>query len=213
LPDNQLGELAGIAIRNTFARGQTIFTEGEHASGFYVLVSGRVKVFKLSTEGKEQVLHIIQGGEPFGEVAVFTGSKFPAHAEAIEKSVTLFFPRMAFMKLIEKDPSLAMNMLALLSFRLKRFAQLVENLSLKEVPQRFAAYLLYLSETKGGTLEVELDVSKALLASLLGTIPETLSRILNRMALQGLIEVQGRKIRLLARNVLADLASGEKDLL
>jgi CRP/FNR family transcriptional regulator len=106
-----------------------------------------------------------------------------------------------------------MNMLAILSLRLKHFTRLVEDLSLKEVPQRLAAYLLYLSESKDEPNNVELEILKGQLASLLGTIPETLSRILRKMASQGFIQVQGRKIKLLDRKALKDLASGEKFLL
>jgi CRP/FNR family transcriptional regulator len=103
-----------------------------------------------------------------------------------------------------------MNMLAILSQRLKYFSRLVEDLSLKEVPQRLAAYLLYLASTGNNNVPVDLSISKGQLASLLGTIPETLSRILNRMASQGLIEVKGRTMKLLNHDALKSLASGEK---
>jgi CRP/FNR family transcriptional regulator len=103
-----------------------------------------------------------------------------------------------------------MNMLAILSQRLKYFSRLIEDLSLKEVPQRLAAYLLYLGGSKQNTMPVDLSISKGQLASLLGTIPETLSRILNKMAAQGLIDVKGRQMKLLKRDALEALASGEK---
>ena len=103
-----------------------------------------------------------------------------------------------------------MNMLAILSQRLKYFSRLVEDLSLKEVPQRLAAYLIYLGGTGNSNLPVDLNISKGQLASLLGTIPETLSRILNKLAAQGLIEVKGRTMKLLKRDALESLAAGEK---
>ena len=103
-----------------------------------------------------------------------------------------------------------MNMLAELSHRLRQLTRLVEELSLKEVPGRLAAYVLYLSEENDSAAEVELDITKGQLASLLGTIPETLSRILGKMSSQGIITVQGRKLKLLDRNVLEDLAMGGK---
>jgi CRP/FNR family transcriptional regulator len=95
-------------------------------------------------------------------------------------------------------------MLAVLSMRLRRFASQIESLSLKEVPARLASYLLYLSEEQGGTDCVELEISKGQLASLLGTIPETLSRILGKMSDEGLIDVQGRRISLLNREGLEE---------
>lgn len=207
LPPDQLRDLARIVEEQGYGRAQHIFAEGDEGKGFYVVVSGRVKVFKLSPEGKEQILHILGQGEPFGEVPVFAGQHFPASAEAMEECRLLFFPRGAFVRLIQKNPSLALNMLAVLSRRLRVFASLIEDLSLKEVPGRLAAYLLYLSEKNRGAKELELTITKAQLASLLGTIPETLSRILGRMSGQGLIQSDGRKIRILDPDGLRDLAA------
>jgi CRP-like cAMP-binding protein len=210
LVDEQIQWLAAIVDNRKYSRGKVIFTEGEAATGLYVLHTGRVKIYKLSSEGKEQILHIFGPGEPFGEVAVFAGGQFPAYAEALEVSEALFFPRKKIIELITKDPSMAMNMLAMLSKRLKYFTQLVENLSLKEVPQRLAAYLLVLANMKDKRDTVELDIAKGQLASLLGTIPETLSRILNKMSTQGYIEVEGRQIKLLDRHSLENISMGEK---
>lgn len=213
LVDEQIQRLAVIVEKRKYSRGKVIFTEGEEATGLYILHTGRVKIYKLSSEGKEQILHIFGPGEPFGEVAVFAGGQFPANAEALEVSETLFFPRKKIVELLTKDPSMAMNMLAMLSKRLKYFTQLVENLSLKEVPQRLAAYLLVLATIKDKRDTVELDIAKGQLASLLGTIPETLSRILNKMTMQGYIEVEGRQIKLLDRQSLENISMGEKLLL
>jgi CRP/FNR family transcriptional regulator len=210
LINEQVHRLAEIVEIRKYSRGKVIFTEGEEATGLHILRIGRVKIYKLSSEGKEQILHIFGPGEPFGEVAVFAGGQFPAYAEVLELSETLFFPRKKFIELITKDPSLAMNMLAMLSKRLKYFTQLVENLSLKEVPQRLASYLLVLGNTKDKEYTVELDIAKGQLASLLGTIPETLSRILNKMTVQGYIEVEGRQIKLLDRKSLESISKGEK---
>jgi len=206
LPDEQLGDLAAIIRDQRVDRGQIIFSEGDDGNGFYVVVAGRVKIFKLSPEGKEQILHIFGPGEPFGEVAVFAGQQFPANAEAIEKGRIFFFQRDALVRLIKENPSLALNILAILSIRLRRFASLIEDLSLKEVPGRLAAYLLYLSEQDARSRNLELSIKKSQLASLLGTIPETLSRILGKMAGQGLIESDGPRIKILDRERLEELA-------
>jgi len=195
-----------ILTDQVFRKGETIFSEGEEGNGFYVGITGRVKIFKLSAEGKEQILHFFGPGDPFGEVPVFTGQHFPANAEAIEESRVLFFPRKSFTDLIRRNPSLALNMLAILSKRLRRFAGLIDDLSLKEVPGRLAAYLLYLSDQNKGSKNLELTITKAQLASLLGTIPETLSRILGKLSGQGLIETEGRRIRILNPKALQDLA-------
>ena len=213
LARKQREELAMIVVDQVFKRGESIFCEEDEGTGFYVVISGRVKIFKLSAEGKEQTLHIFGPGEPFGEVAVFTGKRFPANAEALEETRALFIPREEFAGLIRKDPSLALNMLAVLSQRLRRFSALIENLSLKEVPGRLAAYLLFLGEGKKASDELTLEISKNQLASLLGTIPETLSRILARMSREGFVELSGaRRIRILDRKGLEELASGERRL-
>lgn len=206
LPENQLREIEQIAVDRLFSKGETIFFEGDDGSGFYIVVDGRVKVYKVSTEGKEQILHIFGPGEPFGEVPVFTAKPFPANAEAIAKSRLLFFPRTAFVDLISGNPCLALNMLAVLSTRLRRFTVQIENLSLKEVPSRLAAYLIYLADKQGRNDSVRLNISKGQLASLLGTIPETLSRIFAKMSAQKLIQVSGREIRILDFMGLKDLA-------
>ena len=206
-------ELAMIVTDQVFQKGESIFGEEDEGTGFYVVLSGRVKIFKLSPEGKEQILHIFGPGEPFGEVAVFTGKRFPASAEALEETRAFFFARKEFMDLIRRDPSLALNMLAVLSQRLRRFSGLIENLSLKEVPGRLAAYFLHLQEGKKGGEDLLLEISKNQLASLLGTIPETLSRILGRMNREGFIDSTGpRQVRILNRNALEELASGERRL-
>jgi CRP/FNR family transcriptional regulator len=170
------------------------------------VVEGKIKVYKTSSEGKEQILHIYGPGHPFGEVPVFSGSRFPANAMAIEKSRMLFFPRQDFVDLISKHPSLALNMLAVLSVRLRQFTVQVENLSLKEVPARLASYLLYLAQEQDSPDIVTLPISKGQLASLLGTIPETLSRIFNKMTQQDLIAVRGSKISLIDPDGIDDLS-------
>ena len=158
LPEDQLDALAKIAIAQTYAKGKVMFEEGDEGRGFFVVKSGRVKVYKLSIEGKEQILHFFGAGDHFAEVPVFDGQCFPASAAAIEKSELLFFPRTAFLALLEQHPTLAIAMLAVSARHLRRMAQIIENLSFKEVPGRLAAYLLYLSERNGkGEEEVRLD--------------------------------------------------------
>jgi len=212
LAREQQEALAGIAVDQVFKRGRTIFSEDEEAAGFYVVITGRVKIFKLSPDGKEQILHIVGPGESFGEVAVFAGRHFPAHSETIEESRIFFFPRPDFIDLIKKNPLLAMNMLAILSERLRRLTVLIDSLSLKEVPGRLAAHLLYLSEQKSAGNDLSLDITRGQLAGMLGTIPETLSRILAKMVKQGLIQTDGRRITIVDRQGVKELAEGQRRL-
>ena len=103
-------------------------------------------------------------------------------------------------------------MLAVLSMRLRSFTSMIDDLSLKEVPGRLAKHLIYLSEQQQGSYELNLNITKGQLASLLGTIPETLSRILTRMTEQGLIDLDGKKIRIVAREGIEELAEGVRRL-
>lgn len=206
LAKDQLDKVRDISQERTVRKGETVFWEGDAGIGFYIVADGLVKIFKVSAEGKEQILHIYGPGHPFGEVAVFAGHNYPASAQAVENSRVVFLPRQAFIDLIAAHPSLTMNMLAILSMRLRHFTVQVENLSLKEVPGRLASYLLYLAKEQNTDDTVNLPISKGQLASLLGTIPETLSRIFNKMTAQKMIAVQGSEIRLLDREVLEELA-------
>lgn len=212
LPDDQLKAIRQIALEKQFSKGQTIFTEGDETKGFFVVVTGRVKIYKVSPEGKEQILHIFEAGQSFGEVTVFTDRQLPANAEALAKSRLLFFPRSAFVDLVTNNPSLALNMLAIMSKKLRQFAAQIESLSLKEIPARLASYLIYLAKEQQTIDAVELNISKGQLASLLGTIPETLSRIFAKLSGQQLIRVEGSRIALLNRQGLEDLAEYGKDL-
>jgi CRP/FNR family transcriptional regulator len=208
LPTRQIEELSGISISRQYRKGEIVFSEGDDGNGFYIVREGRLKVSKISPEGKEKILHIFGPGQPVGEVPVFIGENFPASAEAIENCRLLFFPRDAFARLIERHPSLSMNMLGILSRRLRDFSSQIEQLSLKEVPGRLASYLVDLSREQNKEDIVELNVSKTQLASLLGTIPETLSRIFLKMSEQQLIGVEGKRIRI--RNLEGLIALSEQ---
>ena len=211
LSEKQLTAVRNIAVAKKFRKGEIIFSEGDDGNGFYIIAAGMVKIFKVSSEGKEHILHIYDKGKSFGEVPVFAGDHFPAMAEAITKTEVLFFPRSDFKNLLGANPSLAMKMLADLSVKLRQFTVQIENLSLKEIPARLASYLIYVSDEKGGTDVISLAISKGQLASLLGTIPETLSRIFAKLSSQDLIQVDGRKITLLNRPALEELAETGKE--
>jgi CRP/FNR family transcriptional regulator len=210
LSGTELDDVGTITIDRTYKRGASIFMEDDEADGFYIVARGQVKIYKTSLEGKEQILHIYGPGNLFGEVPVFSGSHFPANALALKKSRILFLPREAFVQLIAQHPSLSMNMLGELSLRLRQFTVQIENLSLKEVPSRLASYLIVLAEEQNETNRVMLTISKGQLASLLGTIPETLSRIFSKMSAQGLIHVDGKSIHLLDPIGLEDLSVAGK---
>jgi CRP/FNR family transcriptional regulator len=212
LPEDQISAIKQIAVEKTVNKGEILFSEGDEGNGFFVIAEGRLKVFKVSTEGKEQILHILGPGQPFGEVSVFAGQRFPANAQALDKARVLFLPRAAIVNLIAANPSLALNMLAVMSKKLRQFTVQIENLSLKEMPARLASYLIFLAEEQDADDVVTLNISKGQLASILGTIPETLSRIFAKLSGQDLIRVEGKKITLLDRSGLEDLADYGKEM-
>lgn len=211
LPEEQVRVLTRIAVPRLVEKGEEIFQAGEEARGFYVVKSGSIKIYRAAMNGKEQIIHIWSQGDMFGEVPVFQGTTFPASARALQRSKLLFFQRKAFRSLIRDEPDLGMNMIALLAGRLRLLVGQVATLSLKEVPQRLAAYLLLLASTQESD-ELRLELPKGQIASYLGTIQETLSRTLRRMAEQEVIAMRGRHISILDKSQLENLASGQQQL-
>ena len=214
LRDEELKRIRAIANLKRVVKREVLFSDGEEAKGFYVILSGKIKLYKISPEGKEQILHIVSAPDAFAEAALFLEGSYPAFAEALTESQLLFFPKRDFIQLIEKNPKLSINMIVSLSHFLRRFASLIEELSLKEVSSRMAKYLIDLSmrlskEGKNSS-EVELDLSKTQLASKLGTISETLSRTLAKMKAKRIIDVKRNRILILNREALEELASGLK---
>ena len=221
LQEKDLQKIKAVATPRQLRKREVLFSDGVEAKGFYVILTGKVKLYKISPEGKEQILHIVSAPDTFAEAALFLEGTYPAFAEALMDSQLLFFPKRNFIELIEKNPQLSINMIVSLSQYLKRFASLIEELSLKEVSSRIAKYLIDLSlklskvdttqfrEGKVST-EIELDLSKTQLASKLGTISETLSRTLAKMRAKKIIDVKKNRILILNRELLEEMASGMK---
>jgi len=205
-------EIKAISVSKRYPRGALIISEDEEATGFFVVISSRVKVYKLSLEGKERILHIISLGETFAEAALFAGSTYPAFAEFFAQTQVLYFSKEGFLNLIRKNPQISLNMIASLSHWLMKFVSLVEELSLNDVSTRLSKYLIDLSSKSGRSsergIEFELDISKRQLASQLGTISETLSRALKKLRDREIIRVEGKKIIILQKEALEEIYSG-----
>jgi CRP/FNR family transcriptional regulator len=207
LSDEMKEELASLAVVRERSAGIEIFRSGENATGFYMVVEGRVKVFKTSSSGKELILHVFGPGEIFGEVPVFQGGTFPACAATLCTSRLAFWSRAGLKKAVAQDPELALAMLALLAGRLRGFVDKLEAVSLKEVPARLAGHLLLLRDSHQSD-EFRLDLTKGQVAAYLGTIQETLSRVFRKLAEEGYIELLGSKVRVLDAPGLERLSSG-----
>lgn len=196
--------LTSIIRQRNVSKGEILFEEGEEAAGFFLLRSGKVKVYKLSPAGKEHILHVVQPGQTFADAAIFDEGVFPAFAEALTASSLLFFPRAAFFELLQSHPQLAINMIAGMSRYLRQFARHIEDLTFRDVPARLARYLL---EEGGAQQEIiELPISKSQLAANLGTTSESLSRSLRKLADDDILKVRGKTIEILDSGRLDDLA-------
>ena len=210
LDQEYLAEVAAIAVKRTFGKGETLFNDGETATGFYLLVSGSIKLCKMSPDGKEKVLHFVHPSETFAEAAFFGDGKYPAEAKTLESGMALFFPREAFMGLLERNPRFSLNLIISLSLLLRRFARQIEELSFAEVPARLAAYLIELAAKKStafqGKTYLDLDMKKGELASRLGTVSETLSRTFKKLKEEGVLDVEGSRVTILHMDRLQKLA-------
>jgi len=206
LEQEDIDSLAAICSEKKLAHGEMIFIEGTPAQGFYLIAEGQVKIFKSNAEGKEIILHVCGPHESFAEVPVFHGTLYPASASAIRNSRLLCLPRRELADTIARNPALSMNMLGNLARKLRRFNSQIENLALKEVPARIASHLLYLSQAQQHSDRVTLRLPKGQLANLLGTSPETLSRVLARLCESGAIGMDGKEITIPDRAQLRELA-------
>lgn len=198
LNDADLTELAEITIRRTFKKAESLFSEGEEATGFYLLVSGSIKLCRMSADGREKVLHFVKPRETFAEAAFFGDGKYPAEARAMEAGEVLYIPRQGFMELMTRNSNFALNLVVSLSLMLRQFARQIEELSFADVTSRLASFLVRRAAEKStsydGIVYIDLGIKKGELASRLGTAGETISRTLKKLKEEGIIEVQGNRV-------------------
>ncbi|UCF78876.1 MAG: Crp/Fnr family transcriptional regulator [Candidatus Eiseniibacteriota bacterium] len=210
LGNPELTGLATIAVRQEVPKGQNILVEGDEAQGFYLVERGRVKVYKVSPDGKEHILHIIEAGFSFAEACIFFEQGIcPASADAIEDSQLIFFPRGRFMEELKRSITLAMRMLGSMAGWVRLMAEEVAGLSLSTVEGRLVSYLVVLANRSqtpfSDGVTVTLDVEKGVLAARLGTIPETLSRTLKKLQDKDLLKVDRSHITILDSRGLLDM--------
>ena len=210
LTTQQAKRIISISKIINYKKNDIIFIEGDQYKGFYILLSGTVKIYKISFEGKESILHLIKPNESFGEVPLFEGGNYPVNAQVISDSELLFVPHKEFVQLIKKNPTICFNMLVGFSKKMRRLTQKVEELSTKEVTNRFARYLLE-EIKKSGTENlpepfVKITISKKNIASYIGTITDTLSRLQRKLQDERIIRVSGKSIFILDLDKVKTLA-------
>lgn len=180
--------LSSVARVGEYARGDTIFAEGDASDAFYTVTRGRVKVFKMLPSGKEVILEIFGVGDPLGAIAAYEGRPFPATAMAMEETTCLVLPRGAFFSLLEQHPSLVRGLLYGMTQRLVELTNRLAELSTGRVEARLARLFLKLAENSGraerGGIFVPLALSRQELADMTGTTIETCIRIMSRWGKQ-----------------------------
>ncbi len=202
-PPPALESLARVAQFRMLERGQILFLAGEPADGLFVIVSGSIRAFRVNAKGREQTIHVESAGATLAEVPVFDDGDYPATAVAEESSQVLFISKANVQKFLIANPAVALNALRLMAGRLRRHAELVDSLALKDVGQRLAQLL---TEESRAQATRELDFSNQQLAARVGSVREVVSRTLARLAQNGLIETRPRGITILDEQALERFA-------
>lgn len=198
LDETHLRALAARAVERRLAPGEALFFAGEEARGLFVVVEGAMRAFRTGADGREQVLHVERAGASLGELPVFDDEPYPSTVAAEEASTLLFIEKRDVLKLCTEHPQIALAALRLLAGRLRRCAELVETLSLREVGQRVARFLLMEARSKGihkdGSIEVALAQTTYQIAARVGSVREVVSRALTRLQADGLILIENRRL-------------------
>ena len=213
LDDSEVTSLAERCGIHHYASGEVLFSEDEPCKGLYIVVSGRIRIFKTALNGREHVLTIEGPGASIAELPVFDGGNYPASGAAIEKTEVLFISTSSLRAICLEKPEVSLKMLQVVGSRLRRLVGIIEELSFTTVRHRLISWLLRQAATEGRAFEggtvIFLNTSHQELASQIGTVRELISRNFARLQAQGFIEVHGKAITILDKEGLeADLQSG-----
>ncbi len=198
----QLEIFSDIASIKHVRKGEHIFHEGQPASAFYIVYSGMLKIYKLSSDGAEQILHIHKRGDLIAEAVIFDFDEFPAYCQAIEDSALIRFPKNEFLDALRCFPEISFQIMRAYSQRIRQLVAKIEEISLHDVKARLANFLLQNCVQKNDQNICQLRISKKDLAATLGTIPETLSRALQFFKKEGFIRDSEKGIIILKRHEL-----------
>jgi cAMP-binding proteins - catabolite gene activator and regulatory subunit of cAMP-dependent protein kinases len=198
LSASELQMLALRTVRKTFASGQLLFSEGDPCNGLHIIARGKVRIFKISMSGREQVLALNGPGDTVAELPVFDGGPYPASAVAVEDCEIAFISRRDFQAYCIEHPEVALKVLTVVGSRLRRLVGIIEELSFTTIRQRLISVLVKLAQADGRQtqrgIEFLLPSTHQELANQLGTVRELISRNLMRLQAEGLLEVDARQI-------------------
>ena len=215
LDDEVLELLARYSVVKRLKRNEILFLAGEPAKGLYVIASGAVRAFRTNPDGREQIIHVERAVTTIAEVPVFDGGNYPSTTAAEEPTTLYFLDKREVLKTAIEHPQLALAAVKLLASRLRRCAELVETLSLREVGQRLARLLLEEARDHGAKTDhgtrIKLSLTHNQLAARIGTVREVVTRTLTRLQDQGLIVHDGTDILIPDMKVVAAFSETEKD--
>jgi CRP/FNR family transcriptional regulator len=194
----EIHNLAARTLRKLFTAGELLFSEGEPCKGLHIVAHGKIRIFKTSMSGREQVLAVNTDGESVAELPVFDGGPYPASAAAIEDTEVAFISRRDFHAYCLEHPEVALKVLSVVGSRLRRLVGIIEELSFTTIRQRLISVLVKLAQSSGKQtprgIEFMLPGSHQELANQLGTVRELISRNLMRLQAEGLLDVDARRI-------------------
>lgn len=199
-----LASLASLSVDRCYTAGQVVLLEGEPCTGLSIIESGWLKVVKIGLDGREQVLQILQPGETFNMISVFTDSPNQATVTALEPARVWTVPRDVLLRLLDEQPGFARQVIADLAGRVMHLVRMVEDLSLRPVEARLARLLL--EQARGAVVTRRRWATQAEIAARLGTVPDVVNRLLRKLAAAGLIQVERQQIRLLDAEKLRQVA-------
>jgi CRP-like cAMP-binding protein len=197
LSSENLEAVAVVCSLKNLEKGQMLFREGDKPEGFYVLQTGSINVFKVTPDGREQIICVFRPPESFAEAALVAVETYPANAVALEPSKVIVVQRTGFRDLLSRNPELSLHMLASMSVHLKHLVQTLQDYKGRQIEGRLADWLL--RNAADDDPSFQLPVSKKNLAGQLGVTSETLSRTFARFRDEGLIRVEGPRVHLLNR--------------
>jgi CRP/FNR family transcriptional regulator, dissimilatory nitrate respiration regulator len=200
LPPADSEAIAEVSVLKTLEKGDYLFHEGDAAHGFYVVRRGAVNVHRVSATGKEQVIHVFRTGDSFAEVALASERGYPADARALEPTQVLLVQKDGILSLLKRQPELALRMLNSMSSHLRVLVGQLEDLTLKDVETRLANWLVKRcpNPQSEAPVQIELKMTKRVLAAELGTVSETFSRTLAKFREQKLLAVKGKTLTVLS---------------
>jgi CRP/FNR family transcriptional regulator len=195
-----LENIAAVTVVKSLEKGEYLFHTGDPAHGFYVVQRGAVNVHRVNAAGKEQIIHIFRSGDSFAEVALASATGYPADARAIEPTQVLLVQKDGILALVKRQPELALRMLGSMSSHLRVLVGQLEDLTLKDVETRLANWLVKRCPDPKSErpVQVELTMTKRVLAAELGTVSETFSRTLAKFRQQKLLTVRGKTVTVLS---------------